>query len=244
MIKGIHLQKHSANKVVKFLFSLRIAPSPSPWEAHFSKTSCKASPAQLSGDALGGPRGSSPARLADDNQACLQEAQFSEGSALGSELRSRGLRVFPPGPFRPLLPRPRRGPHISTCALRALHTLQSTSTCPYLGVLVLRHHPDHRDLPRAAGLGSTARFLGLGGRPLCGHGCGGGVRHWGPGSCTEPAAAGHTEVLPLRREGHLRAARVKKGPGGPAVASATLTPLSSRRRRPPAEIGGRQPAGC
>lgn len=202
--------------------------------------SCKASPAQLSGDALGGPRGSSrhTGWLTTANPACRRRS--SRKDQLWAA-RNRGLRVFPSGSFRPLLPRPRSRPQISTCPL---HTLQSASTCPYLGVLVLRHHPDHRDLSRAAGLGPAARFLGLDGRPLCRHGCGGGVRGGGPRCCPEPAAAGHTEVLPRRREGHLSAARVKRGPGGPAVASATPTPLSSRRRRPPAEIGGRQPAGC
>lgn len=54
-----------------------------------------------------------------------------------------------------------------------LHTLQSTDTWPYLRFLVLRHHPDYRDLERAAELDRAAGCPGLCRRRSlrCRHGC-------------------------------------------------------------------------
>lgn len=118
-------------------------------------------------------RHESPDRLVDDSQLPSQAAQFSKGSALSLEPQSLGLPWFPlRPPFPPLLPQASSPPPDLNPRPR-LHTLQSTDTGPYLLFLVLRHHPDYRDLARAAELDRAAGCPGLGRRRslCCRHGC-------------------------------------------------------------------------
>ena len=63
-------------------------------------------------------------------------------------------------------------------------------------------------------------------------------------SYTVPAAARLQEAPPPRSESRLRATRVAKGPGDPAVDSATATPPASRGGNPPAHLAACLLAGC
>lgn len=136
---------------------------PRPSWSHFSKKSGKTLLILLSGTMRENLGPQSPDRLADDSWTLPPAAVLGRiGVALGTSV-PRAPTVSTSAPISalccpqasPAPPPPRSQP--------PLHTSQSTDTRPYLCVLVLRHHPDHRDLARAAGPVPAARFRDLGG---------------------------------------------------------------------------------
>lgn len=133
-----------------------------------------AKPRLVCWDPPGGPHSAGPRTGWLTTTSPTQRVQFAGGGGSGLALRlespSRGFphfhscRQFRPchpqvwTPSRDLIPTP--------------STSESPDTCSYLRLIVLRHHPNHRDLTGTARLVPDAGFPGLGSRRgfLCPHG--------------------------------------------------------------------------
>lgn len=198
----------SANKVViKSMFSLKCFLPYQAVHGHiFRGRAAKPRPLSLVGRSGRTSQRESPDRLADDSQPPSQGQQFSEESALRVEPPSRGLPLFSPSPPFPRVLPPGFFPARDLSL--PLHTAQSADTSPHLRFLILRHHPDSRDLARAARLDPAAWVLDLGGsRGLrCEHGCGCRVRDWGPPVLHYPCSR-RTHGSPAVKKGRLPKSR-------------------------------------